>query len=73
MAAAMKTPAGRQAAPAPLKYRLSSTGYLSRDKKGALNIRKAIFHRYSLMIDNILAIKSKADFLRDGICLTETG
>lgn len=59
--------AGLEVWTVPLEHRLPSTGYLFREKKAGLNIRKDALPRYSLTIDEILAVKSGSDLWRDGV------
>lgn len=53
----------------PLKHRIPSTGYLVCEKKPGLNIRKDVITRYSLNIDDILAVKRGEDLIKSGFTI----
>lgn len=56
----------------PLKHRVPSAGYLFREKKPGLNVRKEMVSRYSLGIDNIIAAKRGEDLQMDGVYIPNT-
>ena len=47
----------------PLKHRVSSTGFLFREKRQLPNIRREVIEKYSLSLANIAAIKNGEDFI----------
>jgi ribonuclease Z len=46
----------------PLKHRIPSTGFLFKEKRGLLNIRKDLIKKYSLTLSEISSIKNGNDF-----------
>lgn len=49
----------------PLRHRISTTGYLFREKRGLPNVRKEAIERYGLGIAQIVAAKNGADITLD--------
>jgi ribonuclease Z len=49
----------------PLKHRIPTFGFLFREKKRALNIKKEMIERFNLTINQIKAIKSGEDLILD--------
>lgn len=49
----------------PLKHRIATSGFLFREKKKALNIRKEMIHKYQLSIKDIHLIKNGRDYTTD--------
>ena len=55
----------------PLNHRIECYGYIIREKKPQLNVRKEAIEKYSLSLAEIARLKSGEDVLRDGSAINQ--